>query len=104
MHLPRSVQRPIARSALSPLISISGGQARRDRRISTSVASEAVIEALIARRYPHLSQAICRRIADFSGGSSRIASLAAQQIGPNANIADLGDEKLFEKLFYQNSR
>ena len=80
---------------------------REDRPGGTGVfrlqnASEAVIEALIERRYPHLSQAICRRIADFSGGNSRIANLAAQQVGPNANIADLGDEKLFEKLFHQN--
>jgi hypothetical protein len=64
-------------------------------------ASEAVIESLLERRHPALSQAVRRRIAEFSGGNARIAILIAQNVGPEANLADLGDEGIFERLFRQ---
>jgi hypothetical protein len=41
-------------------------------------ASEAVMESLLAQRYPALPQAIRRRIAEFSGGNARITLLAAR--------------------------
>jgi len=79
---------------------------RDDRPEGTDVfrlqaASEAVMDALIEQRYPALSQAIRRRIAEFSGGNARIALLAARNVGPGANLADLSDEWLFERLFHQ---
>ncbi|MBX7244192.1 MAG: ATP-binding protein [Candidatus Sumerlaeaceae bacterium] len=64
-------------------------------------ASETVIESILERRHPALSQAIRRRIADFSGGNARIAILTAQHVSPDTNLADLGDEELFERLFHQ---
>ena len=64
-------------------------------------ASAAVIESLLEQRYPALSQAIRRRIAEFSDGNARIAILAAGNVGPETNLADLGDEGLFERLFHQ---
>jgi hypothetical protein len=67
-------------------------------------ASETVIESLLGRRYPDLSQAVRRRIAEFSDGNARIAILIAQHVGPDTNIADLRDEGLFERLFYQRKQ
>lgn len=64
-------------------------------------ASETIIESLLKQRHPALSQAIRRRIAEFSGGNARIAILTAQQVRPEANLADLVDEGLFERLFHQ---
>ena len=64
--------------------------------------SEAVIDSLLEHRYPDLSQAVRRRIAEFSDGNARIALLSAQHVGPETNLADLGDEGLFERLFHQH--
>jgi hypothetical protein len=64
-------------------------------------ASEGVMDSLLAQRYPALPQAIRRRIAEFSGGNARIALLAAGNLGPETNLADLSDEWLFERLFHQ---
>ncbi|NCA71763.1 MAG: hypothetical protein EOM91_17130, partial [Sphingobacteriia bacterium] len=52
-------------------------------------ASEAVTESLIEQRYPAMSQAIRSRIAEFSAGNARIALLAARNVGPETNLADL---------------
>lgn len=64
-------------------------------------ASEAIIDSLLEQRYPALPTALRRRIAEFSDGNARIALLAARNVGPETNLADLGDEKLFERLFRQ---
>jgi hypothetical protein len=66
-------------------------------------ASEAVIGSLIEQRYPALSQAIRRRVAEFAGGNARIALLAAD-VGPETNLADLSDEWLFKRLFHQRKQ
>ena len=65
-------------------------------------ASETVIAALLARRFPGLAQNIRDRIAAFSGGNARLANLAAENVAPDANLATLTDNGLFEKLFWQN--
>jgi len=67
-------------------------------------ASEAVIESLLVRRFPDLSEPAHRRIAEFSGGNTRIAILCAQHVGPEANLASLGDEQLFNNLFHQRKQ
>jgi hypothetical protein len=67
-------------------------------------ASEAVIDSLIERCYPALSQAIRRRVAEFAGGNARIALLAARDVGPETNLADLSDEWLFKQLFHQRKK
>jgi len=64
-------------------------------------ASAAVIETLLERRYPDLSQEIRRRIAEFSDGNARIAILSAGKVHPGTNLADLGDDQLFKWLFHQ---
>jgi hypothetical protein len=98
---------PICTSAGSPLSLISVDLDIRDERPeNTDVfrlqnASAAVIESLLERRYPDLSQAIRQRIAEFSDGNARIAILSAGHVSPGTNLADLGDEGLFERLFHQ---
>ncbi|MCU0735532.1 MAG: ATP-binding protein [Methylotetracoccus sp.] len=67
-------------------------------------ASETVMEALLERRFPVLSRVVCRRIAQFSEGNARVALLIAGVLkdeAPGANLADLGDEALFKRLFQQ---
>lgn len=50
------------------------------------------------------NQLIRRRIAEFSDGNARIAILSAQHVGPDTNLADLGDEGHFERLFHPHKQ
>jgi hypothetical protein len=98
---------PVCKSAGSPISLITVDLDIRDERPEhTDVfrlqnASAAVIESLLERRYPDMSQAIRRRIAEFSDGNARVAILSAGHVTPGTNLADLGDERLFERLFHQ---
>lgn len=98
---------PVCKSAGSPISLITVDLDIRDEKPEhTDVfrlqnASAAVIESLLERRYPDLSQAIRSRIAEFSDGNARIAILSAAHVHPGTNLADLGDERLFERLFHQ---
>jgi hypothetical protein len=86
---------PICKSSGSTLSLITVDlDIRDDKPEDTNVfrlqnASETVIESLLEYRYPSLSQAVRRHIAEFSGGNARIAILTAQHVGPETNLADL---------------
>ena len=69
--------------------------------ISMEPNSEALIEALIYRKYTHISHANATKIAAFSGGNARLAIALAANIGIHENISSLQDDVLFERLFYQ---
>lgn len=67
-------------------------------------ASEGVIDDLLGHRFPALAQAVRRRIARLSDGNARVALLIADSARQNAqgvNLADLGDDDLFQRLFRQ---
>ena len=66
-------------------------------------ASDDVIEHLLERRVPHVSQADRRRIAVFSGGNARMALALAQTVGRGDSIARLTDNELFKRLFHQRN-
>jgi hypothetical protein len=44
---------------------------------------------------------VAQRIADFSAGNARLALLAARGLRTGANLADLTDDRLFDRLFDQ---
>lgn len=64
-------------------------------------ASGEVIEDLIERAAPHLSQINRRSISEFSGGNARIALALAKSIDRSESVAKLSDEDLFQRLFRQ---
>ncbi|MDN5005545.1 hypothetical protein ACFQZO_32315 [Bradyrhizobium sp. GCM10027634] len=64
-------------------------------------SSLTLIEKLVARRYPNISQIDARTIAEFSGGNARVALALAATVGKNETIAGLSDADLFERLFQQ---
>ena len=66
-------------------------------------SSEALIESLIERRAPHISQIDRRTIAKSSGGNARIALALADTVGKNETIAGLSDVDLFNRLFQQRN-
>ena len=65
------------------------------------VASINLTDKLIRRRFPLISPMDSRRIAEFSGGNARIAIAIAGTIDKSESIAQLRDQELFARLFYQ---
>jgi hypothetical protein len=68
---------------------------------SLQPSSSDLIEKLLSKRFPDLSQVDTRTIAEFSGGNARIAIALAATIGRQETVAGLTDEQLFLRLFWQ---
>ena len=49
-------------------------------------ASEEIIEKLVMKRFPHISQIDAKTIANFSGGNARVAISLAQDSEPRRNL------------------
>jgi hypothetical protein len=64
-------------------------------------SSLTLIETLVGKRYPTLSQIDARTVAEFSGGNARVALALAATVGKNETIAGLSDADLFQRLFQQ---
>ena len=64
-------------------------------------ASEEIIEKLINKRFPHISQVDARTIAIFSGGNARVAISLANTVRQGETLSGFHDEELFERLFRQ---
>ncbi|RVC42512.1 hypothetical protein EN779_34865, partial [Mesorhizobium sp. M4B.F.Ca.ET.088.02.2.1] len=64
-------------------------------------SSVSLIEKLVERRYPHLSQIDAHTIAEFSGGNARVALALASRIEKTETVAGLNEEELFNRLFQQ---
>lgn len=60
-----------------------------------------LIEKIVRRRFPDISQTDARTTAEFSGGNARIAIALAATIEHNETIAGLTDDQLFQRLFHQ---
>jgi hypothetical protein len=79
---------------------------REDRPEGTDVfaldtSSPALIQKLVARRYPAISQIDAHTIAEFSGGNARVALALAATVGKSETLAGLSDPELFKRLFQQ---
>jgi len=69
--------------------------------VTLDTSSPELIEKLVVRRYPELSQVNARAIAEASGGNARIAIAIAGTIERTETIAGLSDDELFQRLFRQ---
>ncbi|MCJ9668524.1 MULTISPECIES: hypothetical protein [unclassified Neorhizobium] len=69
--------------------------------VTLDTSSLELIQTLVGRRYPHLSQVDTRTIAEASGGNARIALALAGTVGRSESIAGLSDDELFQRLFRQ---
>lgn len=72
--------------------------------VELEVASEALIERLVERRYSHLSRLDIRAIAMESGGNARIALAIAARVEPGDSVAGLPSQQLFQRLFWQRQQ
>lgn len=66
-------------------------------------ASSEIIEKIVERRYPNLSQAEARAIANFAEGNFRIALALAATAEYGQSLASLNDNELFKRLFRQRN-
>jgi hypothetical protein len=66
-------------------------------------SSPELIEKLIEKRAPQLSQVDRKTIADSSGGNARVALALASTVGKNETVAGLSDAELFTRLFQQRN-
>lgn len=64
-------------------------------------ASAEVIEQILERCAPHVSQVDRPRIAQFSDGNARLALALAHTVQAGESLANLRDNDLFERLFHQ---
>lgn len=71
--------------------------------VTLETSSVELIEKLVTRRYPHVSEVDARTVAEASGGNARIAIAIAGTIGKTETIAGLSDEALFQRLFHQRN-
>jgi hypothetical protein len=69
--------------------------------VTLDTSSPELIEKLVRRRYPHLSQVDARTIAEASGGNARIAIALAETVERSDTIAGLSNDELFQRLFRQ---
>ena len=76
-------------------------QPERTQVVRLDTSSPALIEALLRRRYSHLSQVDARTIANASGGNARIAIALAETVDRSDSISGLSDDALFQRLFRQ---
>ena len=68
-------------------------------RLDTSSLS--LIETLVAKRRPGISQIDAHRIAEFSGGNASVALALGGAVAKNETVAELNDVELFRRLFQQ---
>lgn len=71
------------------------------RVVTLDTSSPELIEKLVRRRYPYISQVDANTIAETSGGNARIAIALAETVERSESIVGLSDEDLFQRLFRQ---
>ena len=64
-------------------------------------ASKEIIEKIVDKRYPDLTNPEVRTIADFSEGNFRVALALAETSRRGESLANLNDGELFKRLFRQ---
>jgi hypothetical protein len=64
-------------------------------------ASDEIIQRLVEKRFPHISQVDAKTIAGFAGGNARVAIALANTVQEGETLSGFHDEELFKRLFRQ---
>ncbi|UWZ83197.1 hypothetical protein [Occallatibacter riparius] len=67
-------------------------------------SSSELIEKLLLRRVPEISQVNANSIATFAGGNARVALALASTVERGESVASLRNAELFERLFRQRQQ
>lgn len=88
-------------SVLTVEYDVRDDQPEGTRVVTLDTSSPELIEKLVRRRYPQLSQVDARTIAEASGGNARIAIAYGESVERSGAISGLSNEELFQRLFWQ---
>ena len=88
-------------SVLTVEYDVRDDQPEGTRVVTLDTSSPELIEKMVQRRYPHISEVDARTIAEASGGNARIAIALAQTVERSDTIAGLSNDELFQRLFQQ---
>ena len=111
-NCPPAIHRQLAEIARSAGTTISVITVEYDIRedqpegtdvFSLDTSSLELIEKLIEKRFPDLSQIDRKTIAESSGGNAGVALALAGTVGKNETVAGLSDAELFRRLFHQRN-
>ena len=88
-------------SVLTVEYDVRDDQSEGTHIVTLDTSSPELIQKLVRRRFPPLSEVDARTIADTSGGNARIAIALAGTVERSETIAGLSDDELFNRLFRQ---
>ena len=94
-------QPPGTVSLLTIEFDVAGDLPEETQVFKLEPASDQVIEQLLAKQRPAVSEVDRRRIAVLSGGNARIALALGGNIDGFGSISNLSDRELFKRLFEQ---
>jgi hypothetical protein len=98
-QLAQLVRHRLSRASLLTIDYDVGGEQVIGQLIALGGNSENLLEAVLAQRYPRLSDAERRHLARFSGGNARIALKIAETAGPGVDLSKLNDSEFLDRLF-----
>lgn len=76
-----------------------GGEKAAGLLVTLEANSEAVLISILEQRFPMLSDAERRHLAQFSGGNARIALNIAEGAAEGVDLSTLNDGELLDRLF-----
>jgi hypothetical protein len=88
-------------SVLTVEYDVREDQPERTQVVVLDTSSIELIEKLIQRRFPNVSEVDARTIAEACGGNARIAIALAGTVEHSGTVSGLSDRQLFERLFRQ---
>lgn len=102
----RSLQKQVSSSGsklslLTIEYDISDDKPEETNVIHLEPSSEKTVSALLQKRFPVLGQVNSDKIAEFSGGNSRVALALASRVDSDETLTNFSDDQLFQRLFSQ---
>ncbi|HFH3700991.1 TPA: hypothetical protein ACGJZX_002884 [Pseudomonas aeruginosa] len=102
----RNLQKQVAKNGaklhlLTIEYDISDDRPEETDVIHLEPTSEATVSRLVQKRFPDLGRVNADRVAEFSGGNSRVALALASRVNSEETLASFSDEDLFRRLFIQ---
>jgi hypothetical protein len=101
-QLAQIVGHKLSRASLLTIDYDIGGEQPLGRLVALGNNSEDILDAVLKQRFPNLTDAECRHLAQFSGGNARIALKIAETGGKGGDLSKLNDGELVERLFQAN--
>ncbi|NKJ43190.1 hypothetical protein [Novosphingobium sp. SG720] len=101
-QLAQIVGHKLSRASLLTIDYDIGSEQPLGRLVALGNNSEDILYAVLKQRFPQLTDAEWRHLAQFSGGNARIALKIAETGAEGGDLSKLNDSELVERLFQAN--